>query len=88
MSRKRLLTVSLLLPFMAISGIALADHNYQHRSNEARSYSPHEPFAMERKAPIRRVARGHKNDQKNSNAVKPCTFSYQGGPKSGSWACR
>ena len=33
MMRKRFVTLSLLLPFLAISGAAYADHNYQHHPN-------------------------------------------------------
>lgn len=37
--RKRLLAVSVMLPFTAVSGVASASHNYQHRLNEARTSS-------------------------------------------------
>ena len=61
MFKKKLLTVSLLMPLMAISGLAQANHNYQHR--------PNQPLVLANQAPD----------------SKSCT--YQGGPKTGSWAC-
>ncbi len=76
---KRLLTISLALPFMPISGVASASHNDQHRPNQPGVYSsPYEAFAMERRALPRRAPQ--------VRASRSCT--YQGGPKSGSWACR
>lgn len=39
MLTKRVLTVSLVLPFLAISGVAQASHNYQLRVIEGRSSS-------------------------------------------------
>ena len=59
MFKKSLLTVLLLMPLMAISGLAQANH--QHR--------PNQPQVLANQAPI----------------SKSCT--YQGGPKTGSWAC-
>lgn len=88
MTKKRIFLITLLLPLMATSSAALADHNYQHRPNDVRRSSPYDAFAMERKAPIRSVARqvGHGQKQKDGLASKSCT--YQGGPKIGLWACR
>ena len=54
MLRKRLLTVVLLTPLVAVSSLALANHNVQHKTNV-------------------------------TTVSKSCT--YQGGPKTGSWAC-
>jgi len=48
MIRNRLLVVSLLLPFMAISGVANASHNYQYRPNDARSSSDYAANAKAR----------------------------------------
>jgi len=36
MLTKHLFTISLLLPFMAMSSVVHADHNYQHRPNQPR----------------------------------------------------
>ena len=38
MLAKHLLTISLLLPLMAISSAVHADHNYQHRPNQPAAY--------------------------------------------------
>jgi len=38
MLTKHLFTISLLLPFMAISSAVHADHNYQHRPNQPAAY--------------------------------------------------
>ena len=46
MSGKRILTMSLLLPFLTMSGAALADHNYQHHPDKAGRHSSYEAFAM------------------------------------------
>lgn len=79
-----LLRVSLLLPFMAISSVAHADHNYQHRPNEPRGYG-----ALAQVGP---PAATNKREWRKHQPAQPiasrraCT--YQGGPKSGLWACR
>jgi hypothetical protein len=39
MLTKRFLTISLLLPLVAISSAARADHNYQHRPNQPAAYA-------------------------------------------------
>src|SRR6266566_3663501 len=39
MLTKHLLTISILLPFMAISSAVHADHNYQHRPNQPAGYA-------------------------------------------------
>ncbi len=39
MLTKRFLTISLLLPLVAISGVARADHNYQRRPNQPAAYN-------------------------------------------------
>ncbi len=39
MSAKHLLTISTLLPFMAVSSVAHANHNYQHRPNQPAEYA-------------------------------------------------
>jgi hypothetical protein len=85
MIRKGLLAVSLLLPLTAISGVAYAGHNYQHRSNEAWRYSPYEALALERRAPFPQAAPQVNFDHKGK-AFRSCT--YQGGPKSPWWVCR
>jgi len=76
MAPKRLLTILLLLPFIGISGVAVAA---QHRVSEVGCYAPCEGFAMERKKPRRRVAR-QDNSQKNRNPSKSCYFDYHNGP--------
>jgi hypothetical protein len=85
MIRKCPLAASLLLPLMAISGVAYAGHNYQHRPNEAWRYSPYESLALERRAPSSQGAPQVNFDHKG-NAFRSCT--YQGGPKSSWWVCR
>ena len=39
MLTKRFLTTSLLLPLVAISSVARANHNYQHRPNQPAEYA-------------------------------------------------
>ena len=43
MLTKHLLTISLVLPFMAISSVVRADHNYQHRPNQPAQYGAFNP---------------------------------------------
>jgi len=84
MLAKHLLTISTVLPFMAISSAVHADHNYQHRPNQPAAYNAFnqaEPAA----AASRMDLQGRPSVQQR-NSQKACT--YQGGPKSGSWACR
>jgi len=84
MLAKYLLTISTVLPFMAISSAVHADHNYQHRPNQPAGYAAFNqavPTPAASKTELQRrpsVQRG--------NSQKACT--YQGGPKSGLWACR
>jgi len=79
-----LLRVSLLLPFMAISSVVHADHNYQHRPNQPSEYG-----AL---AQIGPPAATHKTDLQRRRSAQPVSSpkacTYQGGPKSGLWACR
>ena len=50
MIRKSLLVVSLLMPLMAISAAANADHNEQHKTGVVRYYAPTEAWAQARNA--------------------------------------
>ena len=83
MSTKHLLTISLLLPFMAISSTVYAGHNYQHRPNQPAEYGALAqvgPSAATDKAELQR-----RRSLQPVGSWKACT--YQGGPKSGLWAC-
>jgi hypothetical protein len=84
MLMKHLFMISVLLPFMAISSVVHADHNYQHRRNQP---SGHGAFnqAVPTPAASKTELQGRPSSQEG-HPEKACT--YQGGPKSGLWACR
>ena len=84
MLAKHLLTISLLLPPMAILSAVHADHNYQHRPNQPAAYGA---FNQAGPAPAASNTdwQGRPSLQQR-NSRKACT--YQGGPKSGLWSCR
>ncbi len=84
MLTKRLLTISLLLPFVAISSVAHANHNNQHHPNQPAVYGAFNQ-AGSTPAASRMDLQGRSSLQQR-NSRKACT--YQGGPKSGLWACR
>jgi hypothetical protein len=76
MTGKHLLTVSLLLPFMAISSVVHADPT----TTKKRHW-----------APELRSSRAQALPQADSNygpPVESCAYQYQGGPKSNLWTCR
>lgn len=66
MSRKGLLTLSFLLPLMAIPGAAYANHNYQHRPNVA--------YVTEGRSVFAPAVPGTIGDQQH--------YRYRGEPKS------
>jgi hypothetical protein len=79
MSRKSLLTLSLLLPLMAIPGAAYANHNYQHRPNEPFRHSHGESvgygaYMMEGRSVFAPAVPGTIGDQQH--------YRYRGEPKS------
>ncbi len=78
MIRKRLFTVTLLLPFMAVSDVANASHNYQHRPNEARvssAYAMDYPVGYDSSgAPFFRGQLGRKSGPISGAPTNPCTF--------------
>ena len=84
MLTKHLFTISLLLPFMAISSAVHAGHNYEYQPNQPAAYGA---FNQAGPAPAASNTdwQGRPSLQQR-NSRKPCT--YQGGPKSGLWACR
>ncbi len=84
MLTKHLFTISLLLPFMAISSAVHADHNYQHRPNQPAGYGAFNQ-AVPTPAASNTDLQGRPSLQ-HRNSRKACT--NQGGPKSGLWACR
>jgi len=89
MTGKRLLTVSLLLPFMVISGVVHADSKItkkKHWPNEVRSYSFEQDSALKRTT-IRAQARPRVTRDYRPTTER-CAYQYQGGPKSSLWACR
>jgi hypothetical protein len=79
MKSKHLLTVTLLLPFVTMSNVANAGQAYSHRQKPARLAEQWVPYAQAYYAPP--VA-----DQYATWGPMLCT--YQGGPKSNTWACR
>jgi hypothetical protein len=84
MIKKCLLTTSLLLPLVAISGAALAGPGISDRRyfpNEARSQQPASPFAMEPRTFIGPTAPPAFGSGQRVPASKP--HMYIGGPKSG-----
>ncbi len=84
MLTKHLFTISLLLPFMAMSSAVHADHNYQHRPNQPAGYGAFNQ-AVPTPAASKTELQGRPSSQPRDSR-KACT--YQGGPKSGLWACR
>lgn len=74
----------LLLPFMTISSVVHAAHNYQHRPSQPSGYDAlaqiGAPAATRKTDPQRRWSR------QSVSSAKTCT--YQGGPKTGLWTCR
>jgi hypothetical protein len=81
MTGKRLLTVSLILPFMAISSVVDADPitaKKRHSPSEVRSYSFRDTTA--------RAQAGPQVYSDYGPTTASCT--YQGGPKSNVWTCQ
>jgi hypothetical protein len=82
MTGKTLLTVSLLLPFMAISSVVHADATTtkkRHWASEPRITS----FSSSSRAQtVPEGGGGH------GAGVESCAYQYQGGPKSNLWTCR
>jgi hypothetical protein len=84
MSTKHRLTISLLLLFMAISSTVYADHNYQHRPNQPAEYGALAQVGPP--APTDKAELPRRRSLQPVGSRKACSF--QGGPKSGMWACR
>ena len=84
MLTKHLLTISLLLPFVAVSSAVYANHNNQHHPNQPAGYAAFNQAVPTPAASKTELQRRPSVLQRNSQ--KACT--YQGGPKSGLWACR
>ena len=78
-----LVTLSLLLPLVAISSTARADHNYQYRPNQTAEYG-----AMAQLGPPAATQRTELRRRSSQPVGSPKACTYQGGPKSGLWACR
>ena len=81
MTAKGLLTISLLLPFMAISSVVHADPTaakQRHSPSEVRSYLLKDTTARAQAEPQIYVDYG--------STTPSCT--YQGGPKSNAWTCQ
>jgi hypothetical protein len=90
MTGKRLLTVSLLLPLMVVSGVVHADATTikkKHWANEPRGYSFRDSSALERNGPHAQAlpeAPSH-----YGWSAERCAYQYQSGPKSNLiWSCR
>ena len=79
MRSKHLLAVTLLLPFVTTTSIANAGQTYSHWQKTARLAEQRVPYAQAYYGPP--VA-----DQ--YAPWEPMLCSYQGGPKTGTWACR
>ena len=79
MRSKHLLTVTLLLPFVAMPSVANASQTYSHWQKTARLAEQRVPNAQAYYGPP--VA-----DQ--YAPWEPMVCTYQGGPKTGTWACR
>jgi len=77
---KRLLTVSLLLPAIVVSEAARSSPTISDKR-----YWPNET-RMERATPAPQRGARVGDEQDGEKIPKSCT--YQGGPKSGLWACR
>lgn len=80
---KRIAAITLMLPFLTVSGAALADHNYQHHPNQVGSYPSQEAFAMakHRKIKASTRVRAPAADFRPSNATTSPgpTFSHRNG---------
>ena len=79
MIRNRLLTMSLLLPFMVLSSLA-------HAAPTSPEKGPGKAKAIEKKVPAPRVGPQVKGDQSGGKDLRSCT--YQGGPKSSLLTCQ
>ncbi len=88
MLAKHLLTISTLLPFMAISSAVHADHNYQHRPNQPAGYGALAQMAAAKEhRHIRKVEYAPEREFRNRNAyaapayvaVQPDWSRYNGG---------
>ncbi len=85
MLTKHLLTISLLLPFMATSSAAHAGHNYQHRPNQPAEYNAFNQAAPTPAAPRMDLQGRAWSQQRDSREL--CT--YRGGTRSSLFAsCR
>ena len=80
MRSKHLLAVTLLLPFVTMPSVANAGQTYGHWQKTARLVEQRVPYAQAYYGP--RVA-----DQ-YAPVWEPMLCTYQGGPKTGTWACR
>jgi hypothetical protein len=79
MSSKHLLTVALLLPFVTISSVAIARQTYGHWQKTAGLAEQRVPYARAEAGPPLAY-------QYPIWDSRLCT--YQGGPKTNTWACR
>ena len=79
MRSKHLLAVALLLPFVTMSSDAIAWQTYGHWQKTARLAEQRVPYARAEAGPL--VA-----PQYPTWDLRLCT--YQGGPKTNTWACR
>ena len=80
MRSKHLLTVTLLLPFVTTTSIANAGQTYSHWQKTARLAEQRVPYAQ---------AYYYGPPVADQYAPwEPMVCTYQGGPKTGSWACR
>lgn len=79
-----LLRASLLLPFIAVPSVVHANHNYQHQPNQPSAYSALAQIGAP--AAAYEIKRPRHRSIQRVSSPKSCT--YQGGPKSGLWACR
>ena len=78
MRSKHLLTVTLLLPFMTMSSVTSTAQTYDRWQNAARLAQQRVPYARAEAPPL-------VTDPYRIWGSNLCT--YQGGPKSNSWAC-
>jgi hypothetical protein len=95
MLRNHLLKISLLLPLVAMSSTvasASASVDLQKRLAQIYQHRPDQPAEYGALAQVRQPAATYKTNLQGRRSLQPvgspkaCT--YQGGPKSGLWACR
>jgi hypothetical protein len=86
MTGKHLLTISLLLPFMAISSVVQADAATATKRHMIFNQTMARAEALPRPSPY--YGSGVGAYYGTGTATEACAYQYQGGPKSSLWTCQ